>query len=130
MQTDAVAQQLHHLVVAQWIMAVSMGVVALAIIGAAIGALIAIRKVSDKASHTVSGLTHTVEDVTGRLRAVVDGVEDRVKRFGAVVDVVQAEAEELLLDAASTARGVHTTAEMLRSGKGTQVTRIKDEEGN
>ena len=44
-------------------------------------------------------------------------VETRVKQFGAVVDVVQSEAEEILLDAASTAHGVHAAAEVLRSDK-------------
>ena len=39
-----------------------------------------------------------------------------MRRFGAVVDVVQTETEELLLDAASTARGVHTAATMIRDG--------------
>lgn len=56
----------------------------------------------------------TVEQMSGKLKSGVQAVEDRVKQFGTVVDVVQSEAEELLLDAASTARGVHTAAGLLR----------------
>jgi hypothetical protein len=37
-----------------------------------------------------------------------------VRQFGAVLDVVQAEAEEVLLDAAATAHGVHSAARALR----------------
>ncbi|MGQ0560672.1 MAG: hypothetical protein ACT443_02210, partial [Gemmatimonadota bacterium] len=48
-------------------------------------------------------------------------VEERVKQFGAVVEVVQSEAEEILLDAASTARGVHTASLVLRSGRREQL---------
>ncbi len=63
----------------------------------------------------------TIEDLSGRLKSGAQAVEDRVKQFGAVVDVVQSEAEDLLLDAAATARGVHTAAEMLRSGGRTRA---------
>ena len=122
-----IAAQLHKIVVAQWIMALSMLIVALGILGVAVGAFLAARKAANAASDSLSKITGTVEDLNKRLRAGVDAVEDRVKRFGAVVDVVQAEAEELLLDAASTAHGVHTTAQMLR-GSGEQAVRRSGEE--
>lgn len=112
----AVVDQLHKMNIALWIMAFSMGLVALAIAVAAIGAFLAIRKVTGKANTAIGSITGTVEDVNSRLRAAIDSVEGRAKRFSAVIDVVQTEAEELLLDAASTARGVHAAAEMLRSG--------------
>jgi hypothetical protein len=41
-------------------------------------------------------------------------VEERVHRFTTVLDVVQDETEQALLGAASTARGVSTTARALR----------------
>ena len=75
------------------------------------------RDVSDTAKVRVRDILGTLEEISERLKAGADSVEDRVKRFGAVVDVVQAEAEDLLLDAASTARGVHTAAEVLREKK-------------
>jgi methyl-accepting chemotaxis protein len=75
------------------------------------------RDVSDTAKVRVKDILSTLEEISERLKAGADSVEDRVKRFGAVVDVVQAEAEDLLLDAASTARGVHTAAEVLRDKK-------------
>ena len=75
------------------------------------------REVSDTAKVRVRDVLDNLEDISARLKAGADSVEDRVKRFGLVVDVVQTEAEELLLDAASTARGVHTAAEVLRDKK-------------
>lgn len=75
------------------------------------------REVSDTAKVRVRDVLDNLEDISARLKAGADSVEDRVKRFGLVVDVVQAETEEILLDAASTARGVHTAAEVLREKK-------------
>jgi uncharacterized protein YoxC len=86
--------------------------------------LLSASKVAHDAEHVaasvkdrVANVLETVEELNGRLRSGAKAVEDRMKQFGAVVDVVQSEAEELLLDAASTARGVHTAAEVLRSDK-------------
>lgn len=72
------------------------------------------REVSDTVKVRVKDLLDNLESISNRLKAGTDAVEDRIKRFGVVVDVVQTEAEDLLLDAASTARGVHTAAEKLR----------------
>lgn len=58
-----------------------------------------------------------LEEISLRLKIGAESVEERVKKFGVVLDVVQGEAEELLLDAASTARGVHTAAEVMREKK-------------
>lgn len=63
----------------------------------------------------VQEVLETVQDLNGRLRALSTETEERVREFGAVLEVVQGEARELLLDAAATARGVHTTAEMLQA---------------
>jgi methyl-accepting chemotaxis protein len=72
------------------------------------------REVSDTVKVRVKDMLDNLEQINDRLKLGADAIEDRVKRFGVVVDVVQTEAEELLLDAASTARGVHTAAEQLR----------------
>ena len=85
------------------------------------------RDVSDTAKVRVRDILSTLEEISERLKAGADSVEDRVKRFGVVVDVVQAEAEELLLDAASTARGVHTAAEVLRQKKTTRLPAVDDD---
>lgn len=65
----------------------------------------------------VDEVLETVKDVNGRLRELVTETESRVREFGAVLDVVQAETKEIMLDAAATARGVHTTAEALQAGR-------------
>ena len=73
--------------------------------------------VSQDVKERVSEVLETVDELNDRLKTGAQAIEDRVRKFGAVVEVVQSEAEELLLDAASTARGVHTAAEVLRSDK-------------
>ena len=55
-----------------------------------------------------------VRDLLARSRQATDSLEERVRRFGSVLEVVQEQAEELLLDAASTAHGVHAAARALR----------------
>ena len=65
----------------------------------------------------VEEVLETVKDANGRIRELVTETEGRVREFGAVMDVVQAEAKEIMLDAAATARGVHTTAEALQAGR-------------
>jgi hypothetical protein len=62
----------------------------------------------------VEDVLETVDDVNVRLRDATDAAEQRVRQFGAVLDVVTAEAEEVLLDAAATAHGVHSAARVLR----------------
>lgn len=58
-----------------------------------------------------------VHDAGRQLRSAVEATDERIRRFGTVLRVVQEEMEEVLLDAASTARGLHTTAEALRTGR-------------
>lgn len=83
--------------------------------------LTAASKIADDAtdvSGAVRGKMHevleTVDELNRRLRELTTEAEDRVRRLGVVLDVVQDEAEEVLLDAAATARGLHTTAEALQ----------------
>jgi hypothetical protein len=85
------------------------------------------REVSDTVKVRVKDMLDSLEDISERLKAGADAVEDRVKRFGVVVDVVQTEAEELLLDAASTAHGVHTAAEQLREQKRRRLPAFDDD---
>jgi uncharacterized protein YoxC len=74
--------------------------------------------VSDSLRRKVHELTATLEELNVALRHAGRHAQQRVREFGAVVDVVQEEAEALLLDAAATARGVHTTAAALRTRPG------------
>lgn len=119
----AIVDQLNHIATTQTIIAISLGIVALAVLGVAVGALLAIRKATsllgstvDTVKTPVNNLLGTVDDVNARLRAAVDAVDLRVKRFGAVVDIVQGEAEDLLVDATSTVRGLQAARQSLRSG--------------
>ena len=76
----------------------------------------------------VGDVLSTIDDLNDRLKSGAQAVEDRVKKFSAVVEVVQSEAEELLLDAASTARGVHTAAEVMRSDRRARLRRGDEED--
>ena len=72
------------------------------------------REVSDTVKVRAKDLMDTVDDINERLKNGADAVEGRVRDFGVVVDVVQGEAERLMVEAASTARGVQTAREALR----------------
>lgn len=69
---------------------------------------------TDNVRRKVDDVLHTVEELHRGLRRGSQATEERLRRFTAVLDVVQAEAEELLLDAAATAHGMHETARVLR----------------
>jgi hypothetical protein len=86
------------------------------------------REVSDTVKVRVRDMLANLEDITERLKTGADSVEDRVKRFGVVVDVVQDEAEKLMLDAASAARGVHTASETLREKRRPRLTAVDDDD--
>lgn len=60
------------------------------------------------------GVHEAVRDLLDRSRRATDSLEERVRRFGVVLEAVQEQAEELLMDAAATAHGVHATARALR----------------
>ncbi|HEY0673147.1 MAG TPA: hypothetical protein VGD27_12795 [Longimicrobiales bacterium] len=85
------------------------------------------REVSDTVKVRVKDMLDNLDDINARLKNGADAVEDRVKRFGVVMDVVQSETENLLLDAASTARGVHTASEQLRARKRPRLPRVDNE---
>ncbi len=79
--------------------------------------------VSTAARERAEEVLATVKDLNERLRELATETEGRVRDFGAVLDVVQAEAREILLDAAATARGVHTTAEAIAASSPRRVGR-------
>ncbi len=70
--------------------------------------------VTDAVRRKVNDFLATVEDVNGKLRTATTVAEQRLQEFATVLDVVQEEAQDLLLDAASTAKGVHEAARTLR----------------
>lgn len=69
---------------------------------------------TDNVRRKVDDVLHTVEDLRRAVERGGEATEERFRRFAAVLDVVQSEAEDLLLDATATARGVHETARALR----------------
>lgn len=73
--------------------------------------------ITDNIRRKVDDVLFTVEELNRALRRGGQATEERVRRFAEVLDVVQEEAEELMLDAASTARGVHETARQLRESE-------------
>ena len=70
--------------------------------------------VMDNVRRKVDDVLFTVEELNRAAKRGGIAAEERIRRLGAVLDVVQTEAEDLLLDAASSARGVHETARQLR----------------
>jgi methyl-accepting chemotaxis protein len=77
--------------------------------------------IADDVGHVAAGfrdnaddVQETVQDVLERTRAAVDELDQRLRRFASVLEAVQQQAEALLMDAAATARGVHTAARALR----------------
>lgn len=58
----------------------------------------------------VVGLHDSVQSLTARLNQASERMEERIEDFNALMEVVQGEAEEIFLDAASTARGVREGA--------------------
>jgi hypothetical protein len=83
--------------------------------------------VTDSLRRRVHEITLTLEELNVALRQAGRSAERRAREFGAVLDVVQEEAESLLLDATATARGVRTTADRL-SGFGARRTGRGDDE--
>lgn len=65
----------------------------------------------------VTRLTGSVKALNDRLQQASDHMEERIEDFNALMEVVQGEAEELFLDAASTAHGVKVGARTALRGK-------------
>lgn len=67
------------------------------------------RSVRDEVERT----RRTLDELNRQVRNAADSAGERVRHFGAVLDAVQNEVEDLLLDATATARGIYVTAEAL-----------------
>lgn len=72
---------------------------------------------TDNIRRRIDDALFTIEQLNRAVKRGAISAEERVRRFGEVLDVVQSEAEELLLDAAATARGVHEAARQLRESE-------------
>lgn len=70
--------------------------------------------VTDNVRRKVDDVLHTIEELRRTLERGRAGAEERAARFVAVLDVVQTEAEALMLDAAAAAHGMQETARVLR----------------
>lgn len=73
-----------------------------------------VRQITAGLRDDAAAVHDAVRDVLERSRQATDSLEERIRRFGLVLDVVQEQAEELLMDAASTAHGIHAAARALR----------------
>jgi uncharacterized protein YoxC len=78
------------------------------------GLAVDLRDSSGAVRRRVNELMDTVADVNRGLKQASQAAEVRVREFAAVLDVVKSEAEELLIDGAATARGLHAASEVLR----------------
>jgi uncharacterized protein YoxC len=92
-------------------------------IGDLSGAAHSVRNVADdvrSVTHTlrddVTAVGETVRTVNELVRDAVDDAEYRVRRLGSLMDVAQEEAEDFVVSAASTMRGVAEGASALRHG--------------
>jgi uncharacterized protein YoxC len=73
---------------------------------------------TDNVRRKADDVLHTVEQLRRSAERGSTALEERVKRFTTVLDVVQQETEELMLDAAATAHGLQETARVLREEEG------------
>lgn len=73
---------------------------------------------SDNVRRKVDDLLHTAETLNRSIERGSVATEERLRRFSAVLDIVQTEAENLLLDAAAAAHGMQETARVLRERPG------------
>ena len=60
----------------------------------------------------------TIEDASERLQDVMQHIEGRARRFDALVDIAQVEAEDAVLGAASLLRGVRAGGDVIRHSLG------------
>lgn len=79
------------------------------------------KRIAADASHATTSVrdqvvvaANSLKRLNETLRETTEGLEERARSFGAVLDVVQEEAEELLLDTAATAHGVRALTETIR----------------
>ncbi len=73
----------------------------------------------DQVHERVEAIARTLDGANDSLRSAGRAVEVRARELVAVMDVVREQAQELLLDGAATAHGIHATARALRSPRTT-----------
>lgn len=73
----------------------------------------------DQVHARVEAIAHTLDGANDALRSAGHAIEVRARELIAVIDVVREQAQELLLEGAATAHGIHTTARVLRSPRPT-----------
>jgi uncharacterized protein YoxC len=78
---------------------------------------------TDNVRRKVDDVLHTVEDLRRAVEHGGEAASERLRRFTAVLDIAQTEAEDLLLDAAASARGMQETARVLRESRSRTTTR-------
>lgn len=79
---------------------------------------------TDTVRRKVDDLVHTAEELNRSIQRGSAATEERLRRFTAVLDIVQTEAEDLLLDAAAAAHGMQETARVLRQQPGLAGRRV------
>ncbi len=74
-------------------------------------------QVADDLRQDVDTVHDTVAEINRRVRHAADATEQRLRRLGAVLDIVQEEAEKLLIETTATARGAQAAARALREAR-------------
>lgn len=72
----------------------------------------------------------TVSSANAAVRDAITGAEDRMARLGALADIVEEEAEDVLFSAIAAARGVRAGTAALRRGVGAALTFDSGESSN
>jgi uncharacterized protein YoxC len=80
----------------------------------------------------VERLNASVKALSDRLQQASDRMEERIEDFNALMEVVQAEAEDIFLDTAATVRGVrHGATSIVAPGESLPTTsEVSDSEGD
>lgn len=71
-------------------------------------------RMADELHQDVDSVHDTVAEINRRVRHAADATEQRLRRLGAVLDIVQEEAQKLLVETTATARGAQAAARALR----------------
>lgn len=75
-----------------------------------------VEEISESVRDEVKQVKETVGQATRGLQTAVEGTERRLRDFGALMDVAQAEAERVIVGTASTAHGVRAGAAAAMNG--------------
>lgn len=67
-----------------------------------------VEAVSAAVRREVEHFTRSISSLSDRLTQASDRMEERIEEFNALMEVIQAEAEEVFVDTAAAARGVRT----------------------